>query len=526
MLCRLASRKNSITFRVECDTTTKVVENDGRLLVQHAATQLADQAQQPGDETAGGGWLSSFFGIGVSPATAKSGSRINLKETFEMNRILVRLALMLAVAIWLPTTATSQVSLVDGDWFINSGSTVKLPVLGPNTFCTPPGVGGCVNLKTVLSGHSTTPNGKGVNTGPGVAVAPAGGGVPGADTNVAAYMVPGGSVRLDPNVFNIGNTRRFTPVPNGFAVRQLDTEIAYKGPATDHNVGLPSKFQVPVPASTRLLNANNWLRPGNGMQARVAATSTPAFVGQTYTTIGAGFGFPTTGTFATTTLPITIRYTNGNNGNAFGGTMMLLLNGNGTLWLNGALFGNAASGGAEVPLRPTDTTRSRPRAFGNGWGLQWSGGQPAGHIRAGMGFNPPCTAAVPPAPAGCDLVTNIGVVVATSALAPAESSANGFAWTTGTVIGRETGTQGGAPATETLSGRGNDTTSITTGGGVRRNLSLVAAGYTRRVAPPSPLNTGISFGSVSMSFVPEPGASFALLGGITLLGVLTRRARR
>ena len=444
-----------------------------------------------------------------------------------MNRILVRLALMLAVAIWLPATATSQVSMVDGDWYILSGSTVKLPVLGPNTFCTPPGVGGCVNLKTPLTGHSTTPNGKGVNTGPGVAVAPAGGGVPGAATNVAAYMVPGGSVRLDPNVFAIGNTHRFTPAPNGFAVRQLDTVIRYRGPAATLNEGLQPQFQVPVPASTRLLNTNNWLRPGNGMQARVAATTTPAFVGQTYTTIGAGFGFPTTGTFATETLPIDIRYTNGNNGNAFGGTMMLLLNGNGTLWLNGALFGNAATGGGEVPLRPTtDPNRWRPRAFGNGWGLQWSGGQPAGHIRAAMGFNPPCTQAVPPAPAGCDLVTNPGIRVATSVLPPAESSANAFAWTTGTIVAQSTGTQGGAPATLTLSGRGNDTTSITTGGGVRRNLSLVAAGYTRRVAPPSPLGVGLSFGSVNMSFVPEPSASFALLGGIALLGVLARRARR
>jgi len=443
-----------------------------------------------------------------------------------MNRILVRLALMLAVAIWLPATATSQVSLVDGDWYILSGSTVKLPVLGPNTFCTPPGVGGCVNLKTALTGHSTTPNGAQNNTGPGVAVIPAGGGVPGADTNVSAYMVPGGSVRVRPNVFNIGNTLRFTPVPNGFALRQLNTTIMFRGPATDVNEGLKPPFEVTVPASTRLLNANNWLRPGNGMQGRVAATTTPVFIGQTYTTFGAGFGFPTTGTFATSTLPINIQYRNGNNGNAFGGTMMLLLSGNGTLWLNGALFGNAASGGGEVPLRPLGDTESRPRAFGNGWGLQFPGDQPAGHIRAGMGFNPPCTNSVPPLPAGCDLVTNVGFRVATSVLAPAESSQNAFAWTTGTVIAKDTGTQGGAPATETLSARGNDTTSITTGGGARRNLSLVAAGFGRRVAPPSPLGIGLSFGTVSMSFVPEAGSSFALLGGIALLGVLARRGRR
>jgi len=107
-----------------------------------------------------------------------------------------------------------------------------------------------------------------------------------------------------------------------------------------------------------------------------------------------------------------------------------------------------------------------------------------------------------------------------------QSSLSAFGWTTGTVVAKETGTEGGAPATNTLSARGNDTTSITTGGGVRRNLSLVASGFARRVAPPSPLSFTNSFGAVSMSFVPEPGASFALLGGIALLGVLAGRARR
>jgi len=446
-----------------------------------------------------------------------------------MNRISVRIALMLAVASWLPATATSQVSMVDGAWYSLAGTIVKLPVLGPNSLCTPAGVGACILIKTVLTGHSTTPNGAQNNTGPGFAAIPAGGGVPGADTNVSAAMIPGGSVRVDPSIFNIGNTSRFTPVAEAFAIRQLDTRISFKGPAANLNVGLDPQWQVPtasIPASTRLFNENNWLRPGNGMQGRVAATTTPVFVGQTYTTIGAGFGFPTTGTFATVTLPVSIRYANGNNGNAFGGTMQLLLSGGGEIYLNGALFGNPVTGGAEVPLRPPGTTGNRARPFGNGWGLQFGGSQPAGHIRAGMGFNPPCTVMIPPSPAGCDLVTNVGVIVATSALPPAESTLNGFGWTTGTVFAKETGTEGGAPATNSLSARGNDTTSITSGGGVRRNLSLVAAGFARRVAPPSPLGYTNSFGTVNMSFVPEASSSFALLGGIALLGVLARRGRR
>jgi len=445
-----------------------------------------------------------------------------------MNRILVRLALMLAVAIWVPTTATSQVSLIDGNWYTLAGSTVKLPVLGPNSPCTPVGVGLCVNIRTALTGHSTTPNGEGNNTGPGIAGQPAGGGAPASETNVAAYMVPGGSVRLDPNIFNLGSTLRFTPAPGNFSVRQLDTTNAFRGPATNLNVGIRPQWHVAtIPASTRLLNANNWLRPDSGQQARVAATTTPVFVGQTYTTIGAGFGFPTTGTFATTQLPVSIRYTNGNNGNAFGGTMALLLDGGGTIWLNGALFGNALSGGAEIPNETPGDTDEDARPGGNVWGQQWGNGQPAGHIRAGMGFNPPCTAPFPPSPPGCDLITNIGTIVATSAIAPAESSQNGFSWTTGTVVAKETGTQGGAPATNTLSARGNDTTVPTTGGGVRRNLSLVSAGFGRRLAPPRAAAGYTNFfGSMTMSFVPEPGPSFALLGGIGLLGVLARRGRR
>ncbi|MBW1884362.1 MAG: hypothetical protein JRJ58_12580, partial [Deltaproteobacteria bacterium] len=351
-----------------------------------------------------------------------------------MNRILLRLALMLAVTIWLPTAATSQVSMVDGDWFSLQGPTVKIPILGPNGPCATAGVGGCVILRTPLTGHSTTPNGAQNNTGPGFAAAPTGGGVPGADTNVSASMIPGGSVRVRPDVFNLGNTHRFTAVAANFAARQFSSSISYKGPATNLNVGLEPRWQVAtIPASTRLLNTNNWLRPGNGMQGRVAATSTPVFVGKTITTIGAGFGFPTTGTFATVTLPVSIRYTNGNNGNAFGGTMQLLLNGGGTLWLNGAVFGNPATGGGELPLATPLDTDDDGRNFGVGWGLRWgASAAPPGHIRAGMGFNPPCTTNIPPLPAGCELITNAGFRVATSVIAGGQSSLSAFGWTTGT----------------------------------------------------------------------------------------------
>ena len=417
-----------------------------------------------------------------------------------MNRMLIRLALAIALACGFSSVSGAQVSMT-GDWYSLAGPTVKLPVLGPNTACSPGGVGACVNIRT--------------NFGTSAAI-PANGGVPGAAANVAAGKNVGDPVLLDPSVFSLPPASRFTPVPAAFAVQQLNTQINFVGPAPTVNVVLPAAYQLPAaPAGTRKMSANNWLEPGNGQAGRVAAITTPIQFGQAFTTLGAG---PAPGT-QVTAVPMNIKYTAGQN--AFGGTMALMLKGNGQLYIAGAVLGGATLVGI-VDLVTPFANNFRARPFGAGWGLGWTGSQPAGDINAGAVYATACTNVLPPLPLGCDLVLNIGFPIAPGALVQANSSLVAFAWTTGLVSGIQTGTEGGNPVTNTLSAQGKDT--VTPGG--NRNISLVSAGFARRVAPPTALGWVTNFGVVEMQLVPEPATTAALFGGIVLLGAMARRTRR
>ena len=428
-----------------------------------------------------------------------------------MVRLLVKVALSAMLVAGLSGTA-SAVDMT-GDWYSLAGPTVKLPVLGPHSPCTPAGVGACVQIFTVGQPG-------------GFAGSPAGGGVPGSETGIAAGKLVGDPIRVAPGVFGLpGNTAtpRFEQVPQDFAVRQLNTSISFTGPGATVNVGLEPGFQIPGggPALTRQLSAMNWSNPNGGQGGRLAANTSPIVLGQLFTTYGAG-GAPAT---AVSTFPVNISYTAG--ANEFGGTMSLLLEGNGTLYLNGSAIQVSPNAVGLVRLRTPAATGKRARPFGVGWNIPFSATQPAGDIRVAGSFGPPCTGNLPPSPASCELVVNSGIPLPTAnggigLLPPAASSLIAFAWTTGTVVAQETGTIAGNPGTNTLSVRGKDTTTV----GGNRNISLVAGGVARRVAPPGPLGWTVNMGSLDMTLVPEPASSAALIAGMGLLAFVARRSRR
>ena len=96
------------------------------------------------------------------------------------------------------------------------------------------------------------------------------------------------------------------------------------------------------------------------------------------------------------------------------------------------------------------------------------------------------------------------------------------AYTTGTVAVVFSGTVGGFPADQLLTGMGYDTVS---GAGTTavRNIGMVAGSYTLRNSAGPPARSGQQIIGVDMQFTPEPTATAALIGGIGLLGFLARR---
>jgi len=73
---------------------------------------------------------------------------------------------------------------------------------------------------------------------------------------------------------------------------------------------------------------------------------------------------------------------------------------------------------------------------------------------------------------------------------------------------------------------GYDSTVMTTGGAVQRNIGLVAGSYSKRTSQGgTSLEMNTQVAGVDLKFTPEPGATIALLSGLGLLGALGVRRR-
>lgn len=398
---------------------------------------------------------------------------------------LLRAAVALSFLFSTAGVAQAQVAM-SGEYGESSGRIVNIPLNPPRAICS--------NVQDARCHQGQIDRGfgapevdalsepsSGVSVNGGVIMD---GGLAVGDT----FTIPPLVFQQDPNV----SGANFTPVINNVAIVQLNTTLTAAMPATARETNPQS--------GTRIFRANAWSQPGNGMTGRVAASTTPISIN------------------TQTTHAITMTYSAGPN--AFGGTMANLLDGDGVLFLTGVAIGSpmnpATSPWIGTNMLSDGIAGNLQTRNGAGWGYTRMGAQSAGVIRNQGGISPPCTQENPPAPAGCGLVTDFtGTTIAP--IPGATSTKFMYAYTTGTVSVLFTGTQGGFPADQLLTGMGYDTTS----GGVR-NIGMVAGSFTLRNSAAGAAS-GHQMIGVNMTFTPEPTATAALIGGIGLLGFLARR---
>lgn len=361
--------------------------------------------------------------------------------------------------------------------------------------------------------------------------------------------------------------------------RQLDTAFTAAMPGTNRQAGKqplnavsdgpvgpytlrPVAAQQPVPALTRRFSAMNWNNPGNGQNNN--ANPTPGKPTPFLQRQSADFTFTHVNNPPLANEDIRVRYQAGPN--EFGGTMTLLLDGQGLLWL-GPPFLSGKMPNAWKRAAGTQPVGDGVKGYrsrnGDGFDNVHVGQQAPGKIKAfftnsnpanaftPMGdphFGPNCTGNNPPTPTGCNEVNGFptwmvpaptlaiwapfGVQAGgtVGVLPTANSDKHVFPLTTGTVsIVRVANrpNQGGIQ-TLTLTGMGYDTVGVTAMGAAQRNVGLVAGSYSVRTEIlPTGNNTLINpqMLGVDLKFTPEPAASAALASALGLLGLLASRRR-
>ena len=214
--------------------------------------------------------------------------------------------------------------------------------------------------------------------------------------------------------------------------------------------------------------------------------------------------------------------------NAFGGTMMMLLDGGGSLALaTGTLmvppqspptpFSGTQQRVCLVPIGQPGATGLRNQATGAGYaqlasafldgapcfqGVVLSGG--GGVQTLGPQLAPGQFTQMIPTPMGGTFMLDL------ASLPPDRQLVHGFPFTTGSIVVQNVETLNGQAQTTTFVGAGSLNTSMGVG-----NLSLVAGSLGNRVT--SPLQSS-NFNYVRMvTFTPEPGATLML--GVALVGI-------
>jgi hypothetical protein len=338
-------------------------------------------------------------------------------------------------------------------------------------------------------------------------------------------------------------------------VVQLDTTFtaAMPGSVRGTNNGIPANFYTPTAAGgrgafvstnpayvanpdTRIMRARSFSATNvnaHGQNNGLASTDANYMYRQAVNTT-------ITDTYAADDFKMT--YTN-SNPTGFGGTMTILLDGTGRLYLaSNGLDENFDPGNANFlqPIVGTNPVGDTIPGFNDrnaaGWGYTVIGRQLSGRFKA-FGFAASAVAGPGEANTGirgvpcgatafsttCNLIQGNfdteGFTVAP--LAGADSTKFMFAWTTGDVSMVRTGPRQGVIRTLTQTGMGYD--SITTMGD--RNVGLVAGSYTKRIDGNGIENMNTQMAGVDLKFTPEPGATVALISGIGLLGALAARRR-
>jgi hypothetical protein len=332
--------------------------------------------------------------------------------------------------------------------------------------------------------------------------------IPGSGTVTTTGAGTGGAFTFPAGFFSqpLPGTVRAVPVPNVPRILQLATSIQFTGPQAvpfqpvNPTMGLPTTAQTGGPPAT----ATSFTNLANFRQFRAGAwTSQTGRAGASFTWCAGNPGCTTVGQATALGGPGIVKYTAG--GNQFGGTMGLVLT-------TGPNTSSLAITGV-VPVLTGEV------------GLNVLGGM--GSRAAGRGYAAYQTTQLQMGPIYAMYTLTSGVNMLIGMVSggqlgslPAGTNRNwGFAFTTGTVLVRETGTAQGNPLNFTLTVMGSDT--VTSGG--NRNLQLVAGHMAKSTVQgnnATPVHTVIRL-------LPEPGAPVQVLAAVgALLGMALFRGRR
>ncbi len=373
---------------------------------------------------------------------------------------------------------------------------------------------------------------------------------------IAGGVAPGDPFTIPPFAFGQNLGPQVGIILQAVA-RQLDTTFIAALPGIDrigpnpgplppgsYTIKTPMQ-RIPAPALTRMFSQMNWQNPGNGQNNGKPGTGFAA-------RLAADTSY--TASVANGDEKVHVRYAAGQR--QFGGTMALLLDGRGRMYLNGP------ASGTPLFLRPVAGTlpigdddpgfRVRNAA---GWDLTALGVQRAGKVKAFFGgFNPAnaytpmgeprvalaCTQTPFPLPEGCNEINGFDTFMAgtfttglgfpaggtVAAIPKATSVKHMFALTTGTVSIVRVASRNGYHASDTLTGMGHDSLVLSSMGGIVRQVGLVAGSYTVRSESASSVQIEIQMLGLNLKIIPEPAATAALASGLGMLALLAHRRRR
>jgi hypothetical protein len=478
----------------------------------------------------------------------------------------VRAALAMAVALC-AIPATAQVSSVQmgGDWYNHKGVLIDIPLAGGAEFRNPfvnglncfPQTGCLANFKP-RDGGLEAPLTVGAATVPVTTngTAPATFNIPPAIFEFNTAMVTdGAAVTINPTVISL--TTNFAAIapaatsltamsfmsPGGATLTQvLNPQTSFMASRLNLTPGgaLASVTQTTVMGANavpNVLRAGAWTtqtgRPGadfsfcRGGQTGFEAAGTHIKLGGVLNcTTPNVTNDPATGTFGKAYNGL-VSYTAGPD--AFGGTMMMLLDGGGRVAVfNGvtAITPGAPGAGGTATTTPKVCFSPIGQAGATGFRNQITG---AGFMFASSAF-------LQPGPCYRGLIQTPGQQIATlgpllptgtntvmfptpgggtftldlNVLPPDQNKNIAAPFTTGSVFVQNTGTNQGQPATTTLSLGGSLNTSMGVG-----NITLVSGALSHRVL--SNQNTSYLSYVRMVTFAPEPGASLML--GVALVGI-------
>ena len=285
-------------------------------------------------------------------------------------------------------------------------------------------------------------------------------------------------------------------VPNATPVIELATAFSITGPRKTATL-----FKAQPPYKTGVTTAM-WKANWRKFQKNAFAVQNARAQGAMFTYC---WGNPGCVNIGGGTKPIIVKYTAAGT-NKFGGTMSYVIH-------SGSGPSNLAIGAGGGALGFALLKGSGSQVTGRGYAVNLTDFLQSGPVwgKYMLGYQ------TKPRVGKQKLITTVGAYVG-NVFPPAANYNMGFPFTTGTVLARNTGTQGGNKRDTTLTAKGGDT--VTAMG--KRNISLVAGGLARAVIGPLLSNTP----EIDQFYVPEPSRAAQLIAGVAgLLGIATWRAR-